>query len=293
MQHAGRYIISRCWHNVAQFSEFTSIGLTKKNPNYKRKSDEIETPTNSDISGEVDDNTTGEGADVVPSLRQMVVLHVKKGGRAGAAKEPSSSFFVSGGRGAAVLRWLRLITLHHFAIWSLLSTSTVKKLPQLSLNLVQTTLPCEDQAMQPLEPYFNGMEKPPNSDDIRLFVEAMERQEKDVDVFKGTYHCEAILLSLYLLHYETRDKKAASFDLPEFWKSVGVADDLAKAAGDFFPGVVNYFMLCTNYWARRTTPSAVMRRTPLVLCRLFFPRSTRRWWRMHLKSDWSRRWRTT
>jgi hypothetical protein len=143
MQHAGRYV-----HHLEMLVYRSPIlgihldWLDKKNPNYKRKSDEIETPTNSDISGEVDDNTTGEGADVVPSLRQMVVLHVKKGGRAGAAKEPSSSFLVSGGRGAAVLRWLRLITLHHFAIWSLLSTSTVKKLPQLSLNLVQTTLPC-------------------------------------------------------------------------------------------------------------------------------------------------------
>jgi hypothetical protein len=229
--------------------------LDKKNPNTKRKSNEIEKPTNSDISdeaddnrmdeiddnimGEADDNIMGEEADVVPCLKEMVVRNVKTGGRGGAAKEPSSSFLVSGGRGAAVLRWLRLTTLHNFAIYNLLSTNTVKKLPQLSLNLVQTTLPCEDEAMQPLEPYFNGMETPLDSEDIRLFVEAMQRQEKNVDVFKGTYHCEAILLSLYLLHHETRDNEDASFGLPAF-----VADDLEKAAGNFFPGVVAVSKRC-------------------------------------------------
>jgi hypothetical protein len=223
--------------------------LDQKQPNNKRKSVAIEQPIDSDIlgqdddeimgeddddiMGETDDNITGEGADIVPSLKQMVLHHVRKG-----AKERSSSFLVPRGRAAAVLRWLRLITLHQSAIWSLLRTSTVEKLAGLSLNLVQTTIPC-DKEMESLESYFSSMEIPLNSDDIGLFVDAMQREGKKVDDFQGTYHCEAVLLSLYLLHHETRKHNATSSEFSAF-----VADDLAEAAGNFFPKVVAVSKRC-------------------------------------------------
>jgi hypothetical protein len=178
--------------------------------------------------GETDDNMTGEGADIVPSLKQMV-LHDRKG-----AKE---RFVVPKGRAAAVLRWLRLITLHQSAIWSLLRTSTVEQLAGLSLNLVQTTIPCDDKEMEPLESYLSSMKIP--SHDIGLFVEVMQRQGKKVDDFQGTYHCEAVLLSLYLLHDETRKHNATSSEFPAL-----VADALAEAAGNFFPKVVAVSKRC-------------------------------------------------
>jgi hypothetical protein len=204
--------------------------LDKKNPNNKRKSDEVQNPTNGDI--------TGEGADIVPSLKAY--------GPAGPAKEPSSRYLVSGGRGAAVLRWLRLITLHHFSVWTLLSTAMVQKLPQLSINLVQTRLPYELHEMQSLESYFRDMKNPPRSEDITLIVEALQRQETDnVDVFKGTYHCEAILLSLYLLSYETRKNADEGFDdLSRFYQSLGVPRILADDAGNFFTRVVAVSKRC-------------------------------------------------
>jgi hypothetical protein len=196
--------------------------LDKKNPNSKRKPNEDENPTNGDI--------TGEEADIVPSLKGMVL--------------GQSAFLVSGGRGAAVLRWLRLITLHHFAIWTLLSTDTVLKLPQLSINLVKTGLPTELNQMQSLKSYFSEMKKQRKPEDITLVIEALVRSERDVDIFKGTYHCEAILLSLYLLHYETRANEADGFDLSACCQSVGVDPLLAEAAGNFFTRVVAVSKRC-------------------------------------------------
>jgi hypothetical protein len=203
--------------------------LDKKNPNNKRKSKEVENPTNGDI--------TGEEADIVPSLKGMVL-----GQSDGTAKALSSTFLVSGGRGAAVLRWLRLITLHHFAIWTLLSTKTVLKLPQLSINLVKTGLPIELNQMQSLQSYLSKMKKPKNSDDITLVINALERSEREVDIFRGTYHCEAILLSLYLLHYEARANAANDFSA--LCQSVGVDPFLAEAAGSFFTRVVAVSKRC-------------------------------------------------
>jgi hypothetical protein len=206
--------------------------LDKKIPNHKRKLDEVQNLPNGDI--------TGEAADILPSLKALAL-----NGPAGAAEEPSSRYLISGGRGAAVLRWLRLITLHHFSIWTLLSTATVQKLPQLSINLVQTRLPYEPHEMQSLESYFRDMKNPPRSEDITLIVEGLQRQETDnVDVFKGTYHCEAILLSLYLLSYETRNADESFDDLSRFYQALGVPRILADDAGNFFTRVVAVSKRC-------------------------------------------------
>jgi hypothetical protein len=247
--------------------------LDKKNPNNKRKPNEDENPTNGDI--------TGEEADIVPSLKGIVL------------KKPSSTFLVSGGRGAAVLRWLRLITLHHFAIWTLLSTDTVLKLPQLSINLVKTGLPIELNQMQSLQSYLSKMKKPKNSDDITLVINALGRSEREVDIFRGTYHCEAILLSLYLLHYETRANAAVDFDL--FCQSVGVDPLLADAAGNFFTRVVAVSKRCcpvcnqlfrVMYQVLRKQYSIMGSHTAYSPCALppFLPKKYADMWRMHLKN---------
>jgi hypothetical protein len=209
--------------------------LDKKNPNNKkRKLNEVENPTIGDI--------TGEEVDIVPSLERMDLDQSD-----GAAKGPSSRVRVSGGRGAAVLRWLRLITLHHSGIRTLLSTKTVLKLPQLSISLVQTGLPTELNEMQSLESYLRKMEKLKN-DDINLVMETLRCSEREVEKFTGTYHCEAILLSLYLLHYETNYEALANAanesDFSGFYKSVGVDPVLAKAAGNFFTRVVAVSKRC-------------------------------------------------
>jgi hypothetical protein len=211
--------------------------LDRKNPNNKHKLNEDENPTNGDI--------TGEEADIVPSLKEMVL-----GQSDGAAKKPRSTLPIPGGRGAAVLRWLRLITLHHFSIWTLLSTVTVRKLPQLSINLVQTRLTHDElnqmQSLQSyLKSYLSKMKEPKikeskMSDDITRVINALQRSVGEVEIFRGTYHCEAILLSLYLLHHETR----ANVDFRVFCQSVGVDPRLADAAGNFFTRVVGVSKRC-------------------------------------------------
>jgi hypothetical protein len=98
--------------------------------------------------------------------------------------------------------------------------------------------------MQSLQSYLSKMKKPKNSDDITLVIDALGRSEREVDKFTGTYHCEAILLSLYLLHYETRANAANDSDFSAFCKSVGVDPLLAEAAGNFFTSVVAVSKRC-------------------------------------------------
>ena len=105
----------------------------------------------------------------------------------------------------SILRWLRLITLHTCSIESLALTDTCNKLKSLDVKLLQTTLPQGDTDMEPLDACLERLI--PDLKDREAFSDTVRTLSKNHTVeFRGTWHCEALLLSLYLLSLDGKDR---------------------------------------------------------------------------------------
>ena len=133
-------------------------------------------------------------------------------------------FPVRDGAVTSILRWLRLITLHACSIESLVHTDTCKKLQALDVKILQTNLPQVNMEMEPLEPCLKRLIPAPEDQDC--FSREVERLSSNRTMeFGRTWHCEAVLLSLYLLSREGTDND-------------GVPRDLRMAATSLYPHII-------------------------------------------------------
>lgn len=135
--------------------------------------------------------TADETADAIPGVGDLS-LGVEK------------SFPVDEGPVAAIPRWLRLITLHTCSVESLANTTTRSKLEKLDVKILQSSLLQADTDMEPLAACLKRFI--PATDDQDSLLKEVERLAKSgaVERFSGTWHCEAVLLSLYLCHARTQ-----------------------------------------------------------------------------------------
>jgi hypothetical protein len=134
----------------------------------------------------------------------------------------------------AIVRWLRLTTLHTHCVESLIHTSTISKLRKLEIRLITTPLPEEDPQMENLQSFLEARIPEIPAVEVTSLVKEIEklaRISRLPDEFKGSFHCEAILLSLYLLAKEGKDH-------------VGVDDELKNWAGNLFPQLVAVTKAC-------------------------------------------------
>jgi hypothetical protein len=130
------------------------------------------------------------------------------------------------GTTAAILRWLRLITLYQVAISSLVYAPTLERLLALSLKVIKISMPQGHKtggSIRPSEAHNTGR--------TRSEVLRGGRNLGDIKTFGRTFHCEAILLSLFVMCHDNATH-------------IGVSEDLKQTARTFFPHVLGVSKRC-------------------------------------------------
>jgi hypothetical protein len=104
--------------------------------------------------------------------------------------------------------WLTTLHTHR-----LVNSHTLSKLEPLDIRLVKTWLPEEDEGIEDLEPYLVGRIPAKYVAPFTNEVQKLASESRIPDAFKGSFHCETILLSLYLMAREGTDHAGVGSDL--------------------------------------------------------------------------------
>jgi hypothetical protein len=142
-----------------------------------------------------------------------------------------TNFGVTSSYATAVVRWLRLTTLHTYSVIQLTIDHTLSKVGSLEVCLVKAWLPYEDEELQNLEQYLSGKVPAIHTTQFVKEVQKLARESGTADAFKGSFHCEAMLLSLYLMAREGNEH-------------AGVNSNLRSWAGNLFPRLVAVTKAC-------------------------------------------------
>lgn len=141
----------------------------------------------SSLMQHVEDTTFGEEQDisVIPEL-------------AYAPFESDLEFPVETEKVHAFVRWLRLTTFHQHSVYFLMKTDSFDRIHNISFGLIRTPVPEAPSDMESLQTCLAGVSIS-QADREQIERDILTNSEPlDPDLFTGTYHCEAVLLSLYL-----------------------------------------------------------------------------------------------
>ena len=123
---------------------------------------------------------------------------------------PDAQFPINSSLAQGVVRWARMITLHQHSVESLVNTGARTRLNSFDAKYVHTRVGQVDSDMESLRSCVSCLIKDP--EDAALLIDELSARP-DSDTFNGTFHCETVLMSLYLLSSSGHSHPGVSAEL--------------------------------------------------------------------------------